>query len=119
MLSPELFNEGNKRPRKRTDGGGRCTLMLHVTPVNLDAHVVVAAGISGMRQGVVPILTSPGIFIPSSGTRLVKDIAEVRHQELLRGFAEWKATNIFDSHHLPVEVVILSLAILSVKILNV
>jgi hypothetical protein len=26
--------------------------MLHVTPVNLDAHVVVAAGISGMRHGL-------------------------------------------------------------------
>ena len=97
MLPPELFYEANKRPRKRTEGGGRCTLMLHVTPVNLDAHVVVAAGISGMRQGVVPILTSPGLFIPSRGTRLAKVITEIRHQQLLRGFAEGKATNIFDS----------------------
>ena len=118
MLSPELVNEGNERTRKRTDGGGRWTRMLHVTPVNLDANVVVAAGISGMRQGVVPMLTSPGIFIPSSGTRLVKDIAEVRHQELLRGFSEGKATNIFDSHHLLIEFVILVTAILSIKILN-
>ena len=118
MLLPELFYEANERPSERTEGDGRCTLMLHVTPVNLDAHVVVAAGISGMRQGVVPMLTSPGIFIPSSGTRLVKDIAKVRHQELLRGFAEWKATNIFDSHHLLVELVIVVTALLSIKILN-
>ena len=118
MLPPELFYEANKRPRKRTEGDGRCTLMLHVTPVNLDAHVVVAVGISGMRQGVVPMLTSPGIFIPSSGTRLVKVIAEVRHQELLRSFTEWKATNIFDSHHLLVEFVVVVTALLSIKILN-
>ena len=40
------------------------------------------------------------------------------HQELLRGFAEWKATNIFDSHHLLVELVIVVTALLSIKILN-
>ena len=95
MLLPELFYEANKRPSERTEGDGRCTLMLHVTPVNLDAHVLAAAGISGMRQGVAPILTRPGIFIPNSGTRLVKVLAEIRHQEFLRGVGEGKDSNIF------------------------
>ena len=120
MLLPELFYEANERASERAEGGGRWTLPLHVTPVNLDAHVVVAPGISGMRQleGVAPILTSPGIFIPSSGTRLVKVLAEIRHQEFLRGVGEGKGPNIFDSHHLLAKVVILFSAIFSVKILN-
>ena len=119
MLLPELFYEANERASERAEGDGRCTLLLHVTPVNLDAHVVVAPGISGMRQGVAPILISPVIFIPSSGTRLVNVLAEIRHQECLRSVGEGKDPNIFDSHQLLVEVVILVSAIIAVKILNV
>ena len=119
MLLPEFFYETNKRASERAKGGGRWTLLLHVTPVNLDAHVVVATCISGMRQGVAPILTSPGIFIPRCGMRLVKVLAEIRHQECLRGVGERKDPNSFDSLQLLVEVVILVSAVLSVKNLNV
>ena len=118
MLLPELFYEANERASKRAEGDGRCTILLHVTPVNFDAHAVVAPGKSGMRQGVAPILTRPVIFIPSCGTRLVKVLAHIRHQECLRGFGEEKDPNIFDSHQLVVGVVILVSAIISVKILN-
>ena len=119
MLLPELFYEANERVSERADGGGRLTLMLLVTPVNLNAHVVVAPCISCMHQGVAPILTSPVIFIPSCSTRLIKVLAEIRHQECLRGVGEGKDSHIFDSHQLLVEVVILVSAIISVKILNV
>ena len=68
--------------------------MLHVTPVNLDAHVVVAPGISGMRQGVAPILTSPVPFIPISGTRLVQVIEGLRDQECIWEFAPKRCPEI-------------------------
>ena len=95
MLLPELFYEANERASERAEGDGRWTLLLHVTPVNLDAHVVVAPGImiSCMRQGVAPLLTSPVPFkfIPSCSTRLVKVLADIRHQECLRSVGEGKA----------------------------
>ena len=88
MLLPELFYESNQRASERAEGGGRLTLPLHVSPVNLDAHVVVAPGIPGMRQGVAPMLTSPVPFIPISGTRLRQLLAGIRHQELLRSLGK-------------------------------
>ena len=49
MFLPELCYEANESASERAEGSGRRTLPLHVSPVNLDAHVVVAAGIFGMR----------------------------------------------------------------------
>ena len=59
MFLPELCYEANESASERAEGGGRRTPPLHVSPVNLDAHVIVASGIFGMRIGVVPILASP------------------------------------------------------------
>ena len=42
MLLPKLLYEANERASERAEGDGRCTLLLHVMPVNLNAHVVVA-----------------------------------------------------------------------------
>ena len=67
MLLPELFNETDQSASERAEGRGRRTLLLHVSPVNLDAHVIVAPGISGMRQGVASKLTSPVPFIQIRG----------------------------------------------------
>ena len=51
MLLPKLFYEANERASERAEGGGRRTLLLQVTPVNLHAHVVVVApSIFGMRE---------------------------------------------------------------------
>ena len=49
MLLPEVFYETDQRARERAEGCGRRTLILQVSPVNLDAHVIVAPGILGMR----------------------------------------------------------------------
>ena len=119
MLLPELLYEANESASERAEGGGRRTFPLHVSPVNLDAHDVVAAGISGMRQGVAPILTSPVPFIPISGERLLQFLAGISHQEFVRGVGEGKDCNIVYSHQLLVELVILFSVILSVKTLNV
>ena len=59
MLLPEVFYESDQRASERADGCGRRTLTLHVSPVNLDAHVIVAPGIPGMRQGVACVLLGP------------------------------------------------------------
>ena len=118
MLLPELFYEANKSSSERAEGGGRRTLPLHVSPVNLDAHVVVAPGIFGMRIGVAPILASPCPFIPISCTRLIQVVAGILHQEFLRGVGEGKNPNIFYSHQLLVEVVVTVSATWFVKILN-
>ena len=59
MFLPELCYEANESASEHAEGGGRRTLPLHVSPVNLNAHVVVAPGIFGMRIVVVPILASP------------------------------------------------------------
>ena len=119
MLLPELFYEANESAGERAEGGGRRTLPLHVSPVNLDAHVVVAPCIPGMRQGVAPMLTSPMPFIPISCTRLIQVVAGIHHQEFLRGVGEGKDRNSFYSHQLLVEVVVTVSATWFVKILNV
>ena len=90
MLLPELFYEANESASERAEGGGPRTLPLHVSPVNLNAHVVVAPGIPGMRIGVAPMLTSLVPFIPISCTRLLQVVAGIRHQEFLRGVGEGK-----------------------------
>ena len=65
------------------------------------------------------MLTSPVPFIPISGLLLLQFLAGIRHQELLRGVSVGKNCNIFHSHQLLVEVVILVSAVLPVKILDV
>ena len=92
MLCPKLTYETDQSSCECAalcaEGGGRRTLSLHVTPVNLRAHVVVAPGISGMRQAVSSVCTGPVPFIPISGTRLPKVLANVLYQELLRVVGE-------------------------------
>ena len=63
-----------------------------------------------MCQGVAPILTSPCPFIPISGTLLLQFITGICIQEFLRGVGEGKDHNIFGSHQLLVELVILASA---------
>ena len=67
------------------------------------------------------MLTSPMPFIQISRTRLlqVRVAVGIRHQEFLRGVGEGKNSNIFYSHQLLAELVVLVSAIISVKILNV
>ena len=57
ILLPKLFYEANQPERvsERAEGGGRRTLLLQVTPVNLHAHVVVAPGIFGMQRPYSPV----------------------------------------------------------------
>ena len=55
MLLPELFYEANQGASERAKDGGRRTILLQLTPVNLHVHVVVAPGIAGMRQEVAPV----------------------------------------------------------------
>ncbi len=50
MLSPDLTYETQQSSSEGAEGGGQQTFALHVTPVNLCAHVVVASGILRMRQ---------------------------------------------------------------------
>ena len=119
MFYESVFYESNQIASERAEGGRRRTLPLHVSPVNLNAHVVVAPGIPGMRIGVAPMLTSLVPFIPISCTRLLQVVAGIRHHKFLRGVGEGKDHNIFYTHQQFVELVILVSAILSVKILNV
>ena len=79
MFLPELCYEANESASERAEGGGRRTLPLHLSPVNLDAHVAVAPGIFGMRIGVAPILASPCPLIPISCTRLIQVVAGILH----------------------------------------
>ena len=84
----ELTYETDQSSYECAEGGGRRALSLHVTPVNLRAHVVVAPGISCMRQAVSSVCTGPVTFIPISGTRLPKVLANVLYQDLLRVVGE-------------------------------
>ncbi len=88
MPGPKLTYETDQSSGEGAEGGGRRTLSLHVTPVNLSAHVVVAPGISSMRQAVSSECTGPVPFIPISGPRLPKVLANVLYQELLRVVGE-------------------------------
>ena len=92
MLLPEVFYETYQRANERAKGCRRRTLTLqvHVSPVDLNAHVIVAPGIlgTGMRQAVSSMITIPVPFIPISSMQLLEYIASIRYQHFLRGFGE-------------------------------
>ena len=119
MFLPELCYEANESASERAEGSGRRTLPLHVSPVNLDAHVVVAPGIPCMCQAIASMRTSPVPSIPISGTLLLQILACILHQDLLRVVGGGKDSNIYDSHQLLVEGIILVSVVLSIKILDV
>ena len=121
MLLPEVFYGTDQTASERAEGCGWQTLTFHASQVNLDAHVIVAPGILGMGLAVLSMLTSPVPFIPISDMLLLQYsyIAGIRFQKFLRGFGEGKDHNIFHSHQLRVEVVILVSAVLSFKISDV
>ena len=121
MLVPKVIYESDQpeRASERADSCGRRTLTLHVSPVNPNAHVIVAPGIPGMRQAVASMSISPVPLIPISGTQLLQILAGIRHQELLRVVGDGKDISIFPSHQLRVELIILVSAFLSIQILNV
>ncbi len=58
MLSPDLTYETDQSSSEGAEGRGRRTFAIHITPVNLCAHVVVASGIQRMRQAVSAEATS-------------------------------------------------------------
>jgi hypothetical protein len=83
MFRPELTYETNQSSSERANGGGRRTITLHVTPVNLSAHGVVVSCILRMCQAVSSKRTSPVPLVPISGSResrLSKILAYVLYQ---------------------------------------
>jgi hypothetical protein len=71
-----------------------------------------------MRQGPAPMITSPCPFKPSSGTRLPQCLTDINDQESLRGLGEGKDRNIFDSHQLLIEIVVIFSALRLDKVIN-
>jgi hypothetical protein len=120
MLCSNLTYETDQSSSECAEGGGWRTHTLHVTPVNLSAHVVVAPGKSSMRQAVSSEWTSPVPFIPiSCPLSAAQGPAFVLNQELLRIVCEGLHCNILHSHQLLVEFVVLVSVVHPVEILYV
>ena len=121
MLYAEVLYKSGQTAREGADGCGGRTQPLNVTPVILDAHVVVSPGISGMRQAVASLYTGPVSFILGGGTRLSQVLAGICHQELLRVIGEGEDRNILHSHRdqLLVKHIIFISAIFSIEVLDV
>ena len=102
LLLPEVFDETDQRASERAERCGRRTLTLHISPVNLDTHVIVAPGIPCMSQAVASMRTSTVPFIPMSSTLLLLQIlACILQQELLCVVGEGKYSIFFHSHQVP------------------
>ncbi len=78
MLSPDLTYETDQSSSEGAKGGRRLTFALHVAPVNLGVHVVVASGVQRMRQAVTAEGTSLVPLIPIRGPLLPQILAYIR-----------------------------------------
>ncbi len=121
VFNAEVSNILHQCTRKRDK---RCRLRhkcLHVSPVDLNPHVVVAHSIACMREGPAPMSSSessPQFAKPLFLSLLCQPVTEVKHQQGLYVTGKGKHVHIHNFEGLAVEFTIVLALVRAVEVID-